>query len=344
MHSVDYYEVGSRVLKVENADEVLARIGRDFLRGFHLNNLGASSNAEVDCLISLTSGPQTPLPAGIKPFKIQRGQCYLDGPRMVLNVDESQIEVESGFPSRVSVRFGNSSHARHPVAVVNVLSYALPAALRRCLLYEVHSAAVVEPETGFGLLLVGDSNSGKSSLTVRLAHAGWKYLTDDMVVIRNGGRHVEALALRKVFAVSPQSIAIAGLDRLNSSLGTSVRSDRNKRRLEPSEVFPELFTSVCRPGVLCFVSIAGSETSHFEEISQSDAMIRMVNHCAWSSYDEHGAADFLKTLGRLVAQARCFVLAGGRDILDIPQRSVDIFREMLELETASEWVAEAING
>jgi hypothetical protein len=263
---------------------------------------------------------------------------------MVLLVGGSQIDIGPEVPCRVSIWFGQTDQARHPVAIVNVLSYALPAALRRCTLYEVHAAGLIEPLSGAGFLLVGDSNSGKSSLTVRLANAGWKYLTDDMLVIKDEESGVKALALRKLFSIAPSSIAASGLSQLNSALGTTVNSDRGKRRLEPSNAFPGRFEAECTPQVLCFLSISKKQNSAVTEISQSDAMIKMIKHCAWSSYDEIGAAGFLKTLGRLVGQARCFQLSAGLDFLEDHLLPGKFLSELVHSRSNSDGYLDGING
>ena len=47
----------------------------------------------------------------------------------------------------------------------------------------IHAAAVAHPETGEAWLLAGDSFSGKSTTTANLIRAGWRYLSDDYVVL-----------------------------------------------------------------------------------------------------------------------------------------------------------------
>jgi len=265
----------------------------------------------------------------MRSFEIQRGVCYSDDAKLILLIDGSYILVDSELPGNATVWFGSSDHAKHPGAVANVLGYLLPAALRRCRLFEIHAAGVVEPDSGTGFLLIGESSSGKSSLTIRLAGAGWKYLSDDMVVVSDTGDEIEALALRRIFSVSPTSVAPCELPRLAEALGRTVRSHPNKRRLEPSIVFPGKFTASTVPSVLCFVSIQEKERSEIIPISQPDAMIKLMKHCTWSCYDELGAHTFLKTLGRLVGQARSYELSAGSDILAQPSLPAKLLGELV---------------
>ena len=77
-------------------------------------------------------------------------------------------------------------------SLTRVITYALAAALRRRGLFELHSGAVIDPESGQGLLIIGPSGSGKSTLTVQLAAAGWSFLTDDVLVLDSDGAQVKA--------------------------------------------------------------------------------------------------------------------------------------------------------
>ena len=302
-------------------------IGRRFFGSFHLEKIPISHSRSPDCFITLRRDDPPSIFEVMRSFKVQRGICHSDGDRLILEVDGSVIFIDSELPGNATVWFGSSDHARRPGLIENVLSYLLPAALRRCRLYEIHAAGVVEPDSGTGFLLIGESSSGKSSLTVRLAGSGWKYLSDDMVVVNATNADVEAIALRRVFSVSPSSIAPCELPRLAEALGRTVRSHPDKRRLEPSIVFPGKFIETCSPRVLCFLSIEDREESRLLPISHSAAMIRLMKHCAWSCYDESGAHTFIETLGKLVRQTRCYTLSSGRDILAQPSLSAKILGE-----------------
>lgn len=67
--------------------------------------------------------------------------------------------------------------------------------LRALGLYGLHAAGLVA-RIGCGLLLVGDSGYGKSTLTIGLVRQGWGYLSDDAVLLRRVSEEIEAVALR----------------------------------------------------------------------------------------------------------------------------------------------------
>ena len=105
----------------------------------------------------------------------------------------------------------------------------MPAALRRLGLYDLHAAALIEPESGAGFVFPGVSGSGKTSLSIRLAAAGWRYLSDDMLAAAECEGGVEVLPLRQPFQTDDAALAGCPLPRLEEALGVSVPNDPEKR-------------------------------------------------------------------------------------------------------------------
>lgn len=256
------------------------------------------------------------MPHGAASFAVARGRCTLAGQSYHLDIDESRIIIAPPPSRHVSVWFGRTAHARHPVALINTMTYVLQAALRRCALYDLHAACVIEPLSGAGVLLAGTSNSGKSSLTIRLARAGWPYLTDDMSVLNEAPAGMMALGLRRLFAVAESSLAACPLPRLDEARGTPVNSDPRKRRLDPAILFPNAFAASCFPKALCFLQITGEPVSRIIDLAPTAAMSRLIKLCPWATYDTMAARDHLRALGLLINQTKTGLLFGGRDLLD----------------------------
>ncbi|HEX9918947.1 MAG TPA: hypothetical protein VGA87_07260, partial [Pyrinomonadaceae bacterium] len=270
----------------------------------------------IHCTVKIFYGEPPPLPPGCQTFEVPRGYCHANGDEHFLDIDESRVAVYPATSAQVCVWLGTSAHACHPVAIINTLSYAVQAALRRAGLYVLHAAGVVEPETGAGMIVVGNSNSGKSSLTIRLAGAGWRYLSDDMLVLAEERDSVEAWALRRVFSVSPESFARSGLGGMEAALGAPVNSDPSKRKLEPRVMFPDSFVESCQPRVLLFPTLTGEASSRVEKLSSGEAMARLIRQCPWASYDGGTAREHLHALGRLAKQSISYSLNAGLDLLE----------------------------
>ncbi|HEV2799246.1 MAG TPA: hypothetical protein VGW12_02050 [Pyrinomonadaceae bacterium] len=325
-----FYTIGERLLAFQFSDEVAARVAGDFIEGMHFIPLPSRAARFVHCTVKIFYGEAPPLPPGCQIFEVPRGQCYTNGDEHFLDIDESRIAVYAPSARTVSVWLGTTEHARHPVAVVNTLSYAVQAALRRGGLYLLHAAGVVEPQTNTGVVVVGNSNSGKSSLTIRMAAAGWRYLSDDMLVLAEEDGAAVAWALRRIFSVSAESLAGTGLNEVDAALGEPVNSDPSKRRLEPRITFPDSFVESCRPRVLLFPTLTGEQTSRVEKLSAGDSMTRLIRQCPWASYDRATAREHLRILALASQQSISYTLFAGRDLLEDAARAPQLLASCLE--------------
>jgi hypothetical protein len=325
---ISYYSIAGQLLRVHTLAEWETEWVRNFLKGFHL----IPKDAPVeDPAITLTvrRAPLPPVPGDLNSFAINRGDCHTDGAQYFLQVDESLIHIRPPQDRQVDVLFGLSEHARHPVALVNAFSYGLQAALRRAGVFDVHAAGAVEPHSGAGALFVGTSGSGKTTLTLRLTAAGWHYLSDDMVVLRETPKGLNAEGLRRLFAVAGTSVIGAGNDKLSAALGPPVASDPTKRRLEPETVFPESRATSCRPHGLFFPRIVSTPETKITQITSRTAMEQLVRHCPWATYDIQIAPEYLRVLARLANQCSSYELAAGRDFLLNPERVADLLAPYL---------------
>lgn len=318
-----YYELGGRLLAFRyHGYEEVERPAENFLASFHLRP--ALDSAAADCTVDVFYGPAPPVPARSPSFEVPRGVCRADGDALHLDIDESRVVLRPAPARRVEVWLGSTEHARHPVAIVNALSYAVQGALRKAGLFDLHAACVVEPARGAGLLIAGTSDSGKSSLTVRLAASGWGYLTDDLLALCEEPDSIRVWAFRRTFSVTEKSLAGAGRPSLVGLLGPPVHSDPTKRSLDPAESFPGQFVESCTPRALCFPVVTGEPVSRLERLSQPEAMRRLVRHSPWASYDTSTARAHLGALGRLASQCRAYALDAGRDVHEQPGRAAEL--------------------
>jgi len=94
-----------------------------------------------------------------------------------------------------------------PVVFANLLfAFTLFEALRFHGLYFLHAAALKGPD-GIGYLIVGNAGSGKTSLTLSLINAGFKFLSDDTVFLNlNGEKDVRVLGFPREFHVATDLI------------------------------------------------------------------------------------------------------------------------------------------
>ncbi len=296
----------------------------DFLKGFHLSPTVAPFLATAAMTLNVGRAVPPVVPSGLQTFAINHGVCHTDGTRYFLSVDESLVVLDAPPTRQVEVWFGLTPHARHPIALVNAFSYGLQAALRRAGVYDVHAAGALDPVSGAGALFVGASGSGKTTLTLRLMESGWRYVSDDMVVLRETPGGIEAEGLRRLFAVAATSIIARSGWRLRAALGAPVASDPSKRRLEPEAAFPDSRAAICRPQALFFPRVTDAVETTIVAMPARMGMQQLLRHCPWATYDAQSAPDYLRVLARLANQCRAYELHAGRDLLLAPERTADL--------------------
>ena len=311
------YALAGRRLSVRADAEWADKVAESFLGGFHLTPCPEETDASAaDLRIHIRTDDPPALPSGLREFEIPGGTCSAGPDEYYLDVQGSRVAVEAKAARRVSVWLGGPARERRRGALITVMAYALPAALRRLGFYDLHAAGMVEPSSGSGFLFPGASNSGKTSLAIRLASAGWLYQTDDLLVLSEGEGGIEARGLRRPFQTSATSVAGCELPRLEDALGATIFNDPDKRRLAPEILFPGRFAASSRPRVICFPSITDEAESRLRRVGHPEAMSKLIAMCPWASYDASGARHHLRVLSRLVAQCRAYTLDAGRDIFE----------------------------
>jgi hypothetical protein len=312
------YTVAGRRINVEVDAEWASHLVRSFFSGFHLEPVATCDDFQPDLslIISQDAPPPTREPA-LREFEVPGGVCRANDRNYVLDVVGGRVEVAAREESRVSVWLGLAPTTRRSNTLITLMAYAMPAALRRCGLYDLHACGSIEPDSRSTFIFPGGTGSGKTTLAMTLAACGWLYLSDDLLTISEGEQELEARPLRRSF--QPDDKTLAACPRLlnGASRYRRIPNDPEKRRLDPDEVFPGQIATVARPDILCFPSIVdGAVASRLESISKVEAMSRLISMCPWSRYDLSAAHEHLRLLERLVRQCRTYALEAGRDILD----------------------------
>jgi hypothetical protein len=311
-----FYAVAGRFICVEADYPDAALLFRRYFSGWHLSALEGACVAEPDATIVVGSGPVPAAPRDLETFETAGGGvCHTDGRTYFFESNGSAVRVRAESPRRVEVWFGSSVAARGRAATARLIFDASMTALRRCGLFELHGAGVVEPESGAGVLVVGPSGSGKSTLATQLAGAGWRYLSDDSLLLHARESLVEARALRRQFAVTEPTVAAGVLEGFEDRLHEPAPFDPLKRRFEPQEIFPDRFADACVPRAVFFPVVTHEQSSAARRLSQAETMRQLLRVCPWACYDKPAAPAHLGVLAALARQAAGFELRAGTDLL-----------------------------
>ena len=192
--------------------------------------------------------------------------------------------------------------------------------LRRASIYGLHANGVLQQD--HGILLIGPSGSGKTTLTLRLVQAGWHYLGDDVVALRQNGSLVEALALQHSFACTPQTIDF--FPDLQRFLRQMLDPARHKRQLTLAAGYTEQFATHCIPRVLLFPTITQKLHSRLVALSETQAMLKIMAQSAGLLLDSQSAARQTAVLKQLLQQTTYYQLFLGQDVYAEPATIVNL--------------------
>lgn len=299
--SQNLYAVAGRSLFVQSSDLQLAAEIEQLFGGWQLTPVpfpGPTPNISI----SFTTSDSLPeIPGGPNEFEISEGgRCYTTADGFYLSFENSLLQLRSNNLVDVSV-FTRKIPGPTDAELARVTSFAVCAALRRFGIFELHSAGVVVPHTGAGVVIIGSSASGKSTLTSKLATAGWAYLSDDELLLSVVDQKVQARGFRRFFAL---------------------RHDGPARHcFEPGDVFGSRRVERAMPRFLLFATISGANKTEVRELTQAETMTRLIRACPWATYDTLVAGPYLDLLSRLARQTKSFNLMAGTDLLDVSEAS-----------------------
>ena len=288
-----FYSVAGRLLFIESINLELRNLIVDLFAGWQLTPVSLPDRSpDIQIKFSCEASPQR-IPRHLDRFEIaDGGKCYTGEAGLYVELGGPVVHLENGGPVSVRVSFRELPRLGDPL-FGRAASFAVCAALRRHGLFDLHSAGVVEPQSGKAVLIIGPSGSGKSTLTLQLVQSAWSYLSDDELLLSLGEGAVEARGFRSFFAISE---AGAQFKRCFEPLGS--------KRVEQAY-----------PGVLLFISLNRESRSQLSKLTQAETMMRLITACPWATYDRSVAGANLELLSALARQARGFDLSAGRDLL-----------------------------
>ena len=185
--------------------------------------------------------------------------------------------------------------------------------LRRRAFYPLHAAAVTNGD--YGVLFVAESDGGKSTLALSLVMQGWKYLSDDSILLRPNVSYVEALPLRRDFGLDEEAV------RYVPAMARHWRpffTDERKRRVDMASLFPGQAANSSTPRLLVFPRIVNEGESRLTPIGRMDALSLLMQQSSLLALEPGVTTAHLDVLGRLVRQAISYQLTAGRDLRDDP--------------------------
>jgi len=267
-------------------------------------------------------------PCGVEAF-LSRGEVY----RWQLRTTEKrsstagtitfrEVESQGSTPQlEILTKMGDETGATLTVAPpsqstqaeFSISSFqAIESAWRVSGLFPLHAAALVTPR-GRGILFVGASGTGKTTLTIRLAGEGWRYLSDDGVGVETGPFGVMAWGLRRIFMVVEEDLdpRFQGSRRWPDSSGPAGPDQAPKHAVFGDVMFPNAFVPSARPSAIVFLGpddSSGLEAPPLRPLPRSRALARLVETATWPTDQPRLSERQLDALRDLAAQCDHFSL------------------------------------
>jgi hypothetical protein len=163
----------------------------------------------------------------------------------------------------------------------------------------VHAALVTRRAGHPGVLILGPSGQGKSSLSLLAISRGWRVVTDDLAALRRDEATGETLGatIRKRLRI-PAHL----LDSRTRDLGRRMYSHQGlqKIRLDPDALRPGAFLPEARIG--CLVFLERGESRSVSAVSRTEALERLIAVCSAALSFSRGSV--FRLLAEVARQAR----------------------------------------
>lgn len=186
--------------------------------------------------------------------------------------------------------------------------------------YHLHAAGLMRDETGY--LFIGESGSGKSSLSLSLVRQGWHYLSDDVLLLRPSMDGVEVLSFRKRFYVD--TVLIHHYPEITPHLLEPSNDGDTKQLLDVESVYPDQFSPNCLPKVLIFTSIVPHSESKLVPIDRTSALVKLMKQSATLFFNRALIREHTEVLKKLLYQTVSYQLLAGIDLWKNPAKISEV--------------------
>jgi hypothetical protein len=270
--------------------------------------------------LSIVNEPP-PVPANaIRAIKALNLTIYANGKDMYYALKDGSI-IKLNPTMREAKGFFRKEALNDSAKLLTLITAPLAEILKYQRLYSLHSAALYS--NGVGYLVSGGSGSGKTTTSLSMVSEGFKYVSDDAVLLEETNGDITVHSVCSTFNID-KDLA----ERFPDVVKEKDMLVKNKAKVSVaiSEIFPDSFISYLRPDVILFPEITSNKKSQIYPIGQMEVYVRLLRQTVLA-VDNEVSKNQLKTIERLVKQTQGFDLLSGRDIFENPKRFINLIRD-----------------
>jgi hypothetical protein len=303
-----------------NCDQHLYSKISNYLNFFYAGELRPDIKPLTYDLTIRRDPPAVPVNA-VKTLKAADITCYRNDTDSYFALDNGSI-IHYNPVLRRAVGFIKKESLTDLAGLFSLIGAPISENLKYNSLYSFHSAALLS--NGVGYLFSGDSGSGKTTSTLSLISAGFKYVSDDVVLLEEVNGEIIAHSLAKTLNVDRD---LAGrfpdfVKKENLPTDTGV-----KMSLDITQLIPDSFIPYLRPDVIIFVKKNLDGNSRILPLSQAEVYSKLLKQTVLATNKEV-SRNQLQAYGKLVRQVRGFELLNGRDIYEHPGNLVHLMNRI----------------
>ncbi|HEX6745811.1 MAG TPA: hypothetical protein VF092_00750 [Longimicrobium sp.] len=226
-----------------------------------------------------------------------------------------EADLAQGVATLVPVAFGEETREAVAWDVYGMCTLASALLLGRMHRALVHSAAVVAPGGG-AWLLPGDSHAGKSTTSVNLIESGWRFVSDDNVVLfRDGDGRICAEGWPRRFHLDE---------------GWEDGSPLHRRgEVDPHQRWPGRWQRTAPLAGFLFPRVDAHLPTRLSPITGSEALGGLMRQSPWLLADRAVAAEVLGFL-RAACERPAYALRLGLDTYRDTARLLEVLRSLYD--------------
>lgn len=191
-------------------------------------------------------------------------------------------------------------------------------------IYYLHSGGVSKDRKNC-ILIAGEGNTGKTTLTTTFIKYGYYFLGDDALFFYENKGEIYVHSFARDFQFTRDGIKYFPelLRYISNDNGTI------KLSLPCTKIFHNKLIQESKPFIILFTKIADKKKTSLNKLPSKDALKNLILCSQQVMFDNINAKPHLEALNKLVVQCKSFSVLLGKDLLEYPGNTIQKLEETI---------------